>query len=162
MDYRVIRAAGNIKRFHTVLTIGEQTIASHSWNVAMIVMTIKPDASTNLLKAALVHDMAEIETGDIPAQVKWSCVRLANAVKDIEEDFEAEHDIIFPLTEEEALILKIADMMELVQYVHEQWKMGNRHLEGAFIRGVDYLNRLELNHEAKEMLASILKEHCYV
>ena len=54
------RAAGAVKRYHIVRTLRQQSVAEHSWNVALLVYMIYPQASPKLIKAALTHDVAEI------------------------------------------------------------------------------------------------------
>ena len=47
-----VLSGGEVKRYHTLPTIGEQTVANHSWGVALILNWLKPDISkTALLKA---------------------------------------------------------------------------------------------------------------
>lgn len=61
---------GYTTRYHTERTLREDTVGHHSFNVAAIVMYVRPDASAALLRAALLHDVAEHVLGDIPAPVK--------------------------------------------------------------------------------------------
>ena len=61
---------GEVKRYHTMPTIGEQTVANHSWGVAVILSWLKPDISPKALLKALTHDVAEKQTGDMPAPTK--------------------------------------------------------------------------------------------
>jgi len=65
-----------VKRFHIVHTIKHQSIAEHSFNVAMISRRIaiemgydEDDVKTIML-AGLVHDLDEVITGDIPTPTK--------------------------------------------------------------------------------------------
>lgn len=68
--------AQHVKRFHIVHTIKNQSIAEHSFNVAMIARRIaiemgydEDDVKTVML-AGLVHDLDEVITGDIPTPTK--------------------------------------------------------------------------------------------
>lgn len=156
MKYSMIRSAGNIKRYHTVQIIGEQTVAAHSFNVAMLCKAIEPNCSMNLLMAALTHDLAEIETGDIPATTKWYHKKLADELAEIETAFEEVHELYFQLTKEERDTLKIADMLELIFFCDEQRKLGNENMLVIMNRGVEYLKRFQLNGAAKELLEQLL------
>jgi hypothetical protein len=120
----MIRSAGGIKRFHTVPTIGVQTVAEHSYHVAMLCIELssgKP--STNLLKAALYHDLAELVTGDIPAPVKWANPNLKNELENIEENC-----IDISLTPNERSILRHADAFECAFYAVDQIMLGNKNM----------------------------------
>lgn len=154
--YNRLRAAGNVKRYHTVQIIGEQTVSAHSFNVAMLCLAIKPDASFDLIKAALFHDLAELETGDIPAQVKWSNQDLEVQLKIIENRFDQAHDINIELTREEERILKIADLLELCYFCVEQKRLGNDTILPILGRGVKKLKEYDLNATAKIMLEDLL------
>ena len=57
-----ILSGGEVKRYHTMKTIGEQTVANHSWGVAVILNWLKPDISKVALLKALSHDVAEKRT----------------------------------------------------------------------------------------------------
>ena len=54
-----ILAGTEVTRYHTVRTLVQETVGHHSHGVAMLCLFLAPDASANLLKAALVHDLAE-------------------------------------------------------------------------------------------------------
>ena len=78
--FNMIRG-GAIKRYHTLETIGEQSVASHSWGVAMILQYLEPNVSKEAILRALTHDVAELFTGDIPAPVKWANPDLVEVLK---------------------------------------------------------------------------------
>lgn len=125
----MIRSAGSIKRFHTVPTIGTQSVAEHSYHVATLCINLsdgKP--SVNLLKAALYHDLAELVTGDIPAPVKWANPNLKKELENIEGVFEKEHHIDVSLTPNELLILRHADAFECAFYAVDQIMLGNKNM----------------------------------
>ena len=68
---------GEVKRYHTLSTIGEQTVGSHSWGVAVILNWLEPQISKHAILKALTHDVAEKQTGDMPAPTKWNNKDLA-------------------------------------------------------------------------------------
>lgn len=139
----LIRKAGGVKRFHTVPTIGNQTVAEHSYNLCMLLLEVtEGKCSTNLLKAALYHDIPEIATGDIPATTKWSSVELHGALLELEEVFINEHKLDVPLTLEEMFLLKFCDMLELVLYCLDQLKLGNRNMFPIAQRGIMFLSKM--------------------
>jgi HD containing hydrolase-like enzyme len=63
--------AREVTRFHTVPMVDRQNIAAHSHGVAVLgLMLTSGQCSANFLQAALLHDMGEYRTGDIPSPVK--------------------------------------------------------------------------------------------
>ena len=68
--------AENVKRWHTVPTVRSQSLAEHQWNVSMIAESLAlsmglDDLHINaIVRYALVHDIDEITTGDIPTPAK--------------------------------------------------------------------------------------------
>ena len=76
-----ILAGSEVKRYHTVTTLVSETVGHHSHGVAMMCLMFDPMASRQLLMAALFHDLAEHQTGDIPPLLNVSsasAVRLTN------------------------------------------------------------------------------------
>ena len=110
--------SGKITRFHNKAGIPNQTLAEHQWNVAVMVRRMNRIRSwkdhTILLEAALLHDAAEYETGDIPSPMKTPEVKLA--IDPVEKRFNEEHNIPEP-NEEIKLRVKIADILEGLRYV---------------------------------------------
>jgi len=135
-----LRRAGNVKRFHTVQTVGgTPTVGAHSWGVAVLLDEIWQDCTKTLLQAALYHDVAEAILGDVPATAKWDYPTFANAIAEAEAEIEKEMGFTFMLTTEQKARLKMCDMLELVLYSFEQIKMGNHNFAVVFENGVKYL-----------------------
>lgn len=127
MDIEVLeelRAAGDILRFHTSPLRQPQTVGQHTYNVALLVLAIDPDASPALLRAALLHDAPEIMTGDVPSPVKWKHQFLEDALREVEAIMLRR--INFPqLTTTEREILKLADHIEGAYFCVEQAERGD-------------------------------------
>ncbi len=138
-----IRAGGAVRRYHTRTTIGHQTVAEHSWGVAAILLHIC-EPSAELLRAALYHDVAEYDTGDVPAQAKRSSLTLAASLSELERDIEASLQIAPACTLEELKLLQIADLLELLWYCLEQRKLGNTTIDDIWERGLQYLDQMGL------------------
>ena len=148
-----LRQAGQVRRFHTVSTIGHQTVAEHSFNLCLILLDLfDGNVSANLLKAAMYHDLPEVETGDIPATLKWRSKEISEALKNFERSFEKIYGLEVELTEDEQRALKWADMYELVLYCLDQLEMGNRNMLIIADRGVEYLCELPAINETSECL----------
>lgn len=70
--------ASSVKRWHIVATSKQQTLAEHSFNVAVIAMAIvearggehRIRTNYKILKEALEHDLDEVVMGDIPTPAK--------------------------------------------------------------------------------------------
>jgi 5'-deoxynucleotidase YfbR-like HD superfamily hydrolase len=135
---RFLRQAAYVKRFHT-LPMGQQTIAHHSYGVAMIIQNFWPDCRKELLLAALYHDVPELVTGDTPAPFKWSKPELAATLHDFEERFLHEYEWHHELTESEKRMLGIADTFDMILYCQEQIEMGNSTFMMVYQRGMAHL-----------------------
>ena len=160
------RMAGRIRRLHIKPMNGdEQNIAAHSWGVAMILLDLFPAVSRSCLIYALRHDVPEIVTGDVPANVKWQHPGLQDTLEWIEEGFlnkmswptESEkHGVPYLAGSEdwhnERLYIKIADRVELLFYCLEQIYMGNLLLMDVFKNARDKLREhLELIDPSQSM-----------
>jgi 5'-deoxynucleotidase YfbR-like HD superfamily hydrolase len=144
----LVREASQITRWHTKRTLRTQSIAEHTFGVVSILTTIHPGASSHLLMAALVHDLAELETGDVPAPVKWANPKLKDALTEIEDRFHARTSSHYKLTPKEEHMLKWADMMELVLWCIEEVDMGNQGMGNTARIGMAHLSTLGPPNEA--------------
>jgi 5'-deoxynucleotidase YfbR-like HD superfamily hydrolase len=104
----ILRASG-VTRWHIVRTVRPQSLAEHTFDVVMIARAIAKIAGYNdyeIIKAALLHDLDEIVTGDIPTPTKnrardngWNLNELYQSITGRE------------LSSDESLIVKLADKM---------------------------------------------------
>ena len=149
------RMAGRIRRLHIKPMNGdEQNIAAHSWGVAMILLDLFPCVSRSCLVFALRHDVPEIVTGDVPANVKWQHPGLQNTIEWIEEGFLEKMGWPTDLKDqhEEKTYIRIADRVELLFYCLEQIYMGNLLLMDVFKNARDKLKEhLELIDPSQSM-----------
>ena len=153
--FKELYDAGAVTRFHTKRTIHTQTIAEHSWGVAMILTRIcNPRAE--LLRAALTHDLAESVTGDTPATAKWLHEPLKQALDIMEIAVNRHLGIDTELSKHELELLKWADMLELILYCESEVDMGNTKMEGIVRTGIAYLDaRVPPTPEASALLESL-------
>ena len=165
MDILQLRNGMRTLRFHTVPTIHEETIGHHSGNVALLCLWLKPDASADLLRAALLHDLAEQFTGDVPAPAKWSSQNLDNALSELEEKHLRYMGVYMPmltqpwvgnLTEQDCL--KAADMLDLVLRCTEERLMGNKQMWRVIERGWDYLYGMNLGDRVWPKIDQLIAE----
>jgi hypothetical protein len=142
-----------VKRFHTVPTIGEETVGTHSFGVAMMVLAITDQkASANLIRAALFHDMAEQVTGDTPFTSKKAFPMVQCALAVVEEAWEEENGFKVELNKRDKAVLKWADMLQLLWFCKTQRDLGNTNMDPVFTRGVEYLKGMEPEGKSGEIL----------
>jgi 5'-deoxynucleotidase YfbR-like HD superfamily hydrolase len=154
-----ILSGGEVKRYHTMKTIGEQTVANHSWGVAVILNWLKPDISKVALLKALSHDVAEKRTGDMPAPTKWNNKDLACELRRVEKEIEEELGVDYDLDAEEQEYFKQSDLFELLLYCVNQRSLGNTNVNVVFSNGVEKLVDMNLNKRGKSLLGYLVKSY---
>jgi 5'-deoxynucleotidase YfbR-like HD superfamily hydrolase len=151
-----LRNAAMITRCHTERVICPQTVAEHSYHVAMLCWKLcDHEPSAELLKAAMFHDLAEKFTGDIPAPVKWRSPVISAELLKQEAVFEKEHKLYCSLTPKEELVLKWADSLELMWYCVDEVTLGNRFVEEMYWNIDSFLTDLEPVKNALNELSKV-------
>lgn len=156
------RMAGRIRRLHIRPVNGEeQNVAAHTWGLSMILLDLFPDISKDGLVFALRHDIPEVVTGDIPANVKWANPDLEKALEEREKSFlkdmgwKSEHGGV-PSWGRENLYIKIADRIELLFYCLEQMYMGNWLLADVYINIRDKI-AVDIEVLEKKVRANVIR-----
>jgi 5'-deoxynucleotidase YfbR-like HD superfamily hydrolase len=108
----------DVKRYHTQGDVPGQSLADHSGRVALLIMMIWPEARPQVTQYALVHDIGEKSTGDMPYTTK---LVMPPAAMDAVDTLEAEfvHDFLgihIEITEDEKMMVKVCDYLELMLY----------------------------------------------
>ena len=134
-----IRAGGKVKRWHTVTTIQQQTVAEHSWGVAMICRKLWPEDKV-LMEAALCHDLGEGLTGDVPWPVKQANFVFKKHLDEIEGDEQERLGCSVLLTSQQKSRLKVADMLEMICFAVEEIELGNKNMQEVFNRGLRFID----------------------
>lgn len=135
---KAIRHASYVERCHTEMTIGNQTLGHHQYNVAMIARLItNGEASASLICSCLDHDVPEHITGDSPGHTKLANPPLAKALETIEEKFFLHHKGFFHRSEQlilddERRVLKLSDSLELAYFCCEQRMLGNKWVDNMY------------------------------
>jgi 5'-deoxynucleotidase YfbR-like HD superfamily hydrolase len=146
----MLRRAGNVERMHCVrpLIQTHYNVAEHTFHAMCIAMEL---CRLNLLQPGrvlarlLYHDVPEVETGDIPANVKRAAPELEVALRGIEKGFKDKWDLHAPEAahfklqnipgkdahELELAIYKAADYLELGWFCLTEKRMGNRNFKGG-------------------------------
>lgn len=128
---QALREGGHTQRLHTVPVHLDASVAKHSWNMAVLLNTLWPDAPKHLIMACLLHDVSERWIGDTPAPAKYSIhPPLAKALHAAESKVEDALGIMqVELTREEQAWLKGIDILELVMHAEDEINLGNNHLD---------------------------------
>lgn len=121
-----IHNGGAVTRFHTLPTVGKDTVASHSFGVAWLAALLLGGApSAALLLHCLRHDLAEHALGDVPAPVKRA-LGMSEALDKMEESHLVACGLPAPeLTTEELRAFKLADNLDGLRFCIEERNRGN-------------------------------------
>lgn len=146
-----IIAGSEVKRYHTVTTLVTETVGHHSHGVAMLVLLLNPDASGTVLRAALIHDLAECETGDIPSPAKRR-FGINEQMSAIEEEVLISHGVHFPyLFPDEERNLKLADLAHGALFCAREISLGNSTMRVVFNRYIEYAEEMKLVNVEREL-----------
>lgn len=122
------RKAANVQRSHTLRQLRQVRLSEHSYGVMMLLITISERCKQDLLpllKAAAVHDLSEVHTGDMPATAKWADPALRAELNRASTAFEIDKGLRVYLTAEQAALLSWCDLYEFAQNQLEELRMGN-------------------------------------
>ena len=158
VQLRTLLFGGQVRRYHTVPQLAPQTNSQHQWGVALFCnLLTQGAASRNLLLAALTHDLAEQIYGDTPAPAKRALQGVAevDTLNEAEKKFLSRLGLAFHLTDEEKIVLKIADYMEgMLHCIHER-AMGNATAANIFHRFFSYVRNYTLLPHQEEILGTL-------
>jgi len=163
------RNLDKIIRFSAKAKIRDMTVSEHSYHVAFYAMMLadlerkfgnKVDVE-KVLRAALVHDLEEVLTGDILSPFKRSDSTLAEQIQRMGFEFMKKLMSNLPenLSEKyverwvhardkdslEGKIVQAADWMEALLYAMEEYSMGNKGFEGNINEYAGNLKSLNLS-----------------
>ena len=151
---QMLRATGHVQRCHTTPHHGSYSLAEHCWHVMHLIMSLHPNPSLALLKAAAYHDSPEMITGDIPAPAKADWPNLNQAVKEAEAsvlDLIGIPELFHDLGVEDFLWLQLLDRLELYLWCLDQISLGNAHAE-------DMAERIRKGLEAQPVIPDQIKK----
>jgi len=150
-----ITAGSEVKRYHTVRTIQEETVGHHSFGVAMYCYLLcKPSA--NLLIAALLHDLAEHVTGDLPSPAKRA-YGIGDQVNELEARLLRDVGFEIELNEAEKRTLKLADIFQGMSFCVREIQLGNTLMKTIFNRYASYAEEKVLVGEERVLFNTIME-----
>lgn len=163
---KFIRNGGETRRYHTWPVLRQQNVAEHSFNVAMICSWLArqetPGIGAALLMAALTHDLAEHQMGDLPAPVKRALPDYAEGTfrevwGGLENKMLIDQGLDWEqlLSDKEKHWLKLADAAEGCFYCIREREMGNRLIDEVYNNFIDYCIK-EFNGDS-ETEASLIR-----
>ena len=153
-----------VKRWGIVSMTRTQSVAEHSYNVAMMALNIYNNSRNldvsveRILMLALTHDLPEIHTGDIPTPLKTDDIK--QAVKEYENANYPKLSAFKQQSKEiELLVVKIADIMEAITYCrrYSDDPRSNEVIQGMHDAITDLLNSIpnsmvEVRDDLKEAI----------
>lgn len=150
-----ITAGSEVQRYHTLRTLQSETVGHHSHGVALFCDILsKGNPSSNLLKAALFHDLAEHQLGDIPSPAKKK-YGIGEQVNELEEQLLSGVGLSVRLDPEEKRVLKLADIFQGMMFCVREVQLGNTRMREIYNRYRSYADELLLVGVEREVLGAI-------
>jgi 5'-deoxynucleotidase YfbR-like HD superfamily hydrolase len=148
-----IREGGGVKRLHTVPTLRDYLVSSHSWTMVTLLLLLHPKPTVRLIQAVQFHDVFERWVGDIPAPAKyWINPDLGREARETERRVEQILDIGQELTKDEVRWLKALDFLELLMWCDEELSLGNTSIEPVRTNIRRLMTQVELPDEVAEFM----------
>jgi hypothetical protein len=126
-----IRLSGNIHRYHTWPTVGQQTIADHSWQILRIYLCVADEIDPHMVQHICFHDIGETYIGDLPYPVKSENHMLKTQLDRMEQvshhsqlNFWGAFKTCF-LTDNDKLLFKQIELIEMAEFGLDQLCLGN-------------------------------------
>ena len=148
---------GMVRRYHTLPTNKEITVAEHSWLVAALLTVLLPAPSAALLRAALFHDCAEQLWGDLPAPVKWLDPNAQEIHTSMEQTTLQAFNCYNTITPDEQQALQLADSFAGMLECCKECALGSKFLKEAYNRWHARIQMQSLRPQEKLVLDAIQK-----
>src|SRR6478752_2670221 len=160
-----MREAFQVKRYHTVsYTAMQDTVGHHTANVISLLYFLYDDAPPlGVISNALYHDVLELLTGDIPSTAKWSDTQFNEALTKFEERLAKKIGIpLAKMSEQDANLLRLADIMDLCLKAVDEIMSGNQVFFPVLANGVNYAGnivreKLKGHVKAKELFTALMQ-----
>lgn len=153
-----ITHGAEVKRYHTVNTLVTETVGHHSHGVALVCLVLDPFSSRSLITAALIHDLAEQQVGDIPSPAKRT-LGFADKLDELEDRIVQQGMGWLPmLTPDEKRTLKLADIAQGALKCVREVQMGNGCMRVVLERYLSYAESMQLAEGNERKLFDTIKE----
>ena len=150
-----IRRGVEVKRFHSLVTIQQETVGHHSCGVALMVWLLTEGrCSVALLMSALTHDLPEQHTGDIPAPMKRR-FNLSESFQLLDDKYLTEMGLFYHLTDVEKRILKLADVLDGALFCIREKSLGNQTIRIIYERYMVYCENLNPVYREAQIFSAI-------
>lgn len=149
----LLREAGNVERSHTLPHHGSYSVGKHSFDAALLLLTLHPDPSMELLKAVLLHDLGERYTGDVPSPTKWSDGEIARRRDKLERRALTTMGITIQLSPEDHQWLVGVDRVEFLLWCKDQLAMGNMGAATVLGAQIAVIAQMDLPAELRQFVA---------
>ena len=137
------RIGGGVQRFHNRPGMA-QSVADHSFHMALLCCRLHPDPSTMLLRAILEHDLPEALTGDVPAPAKRKSAPIAEGLEMLELEIEQTFELkaYRQLNQTERFWLRCLDSLEVLHHCIACRMVGNLHASRVFMEAYGSLEAM--------------------
>lgn len=162
---RKIYKLKNIVRYNTHSKLVNETVAEHSFYVALFTMELckilklTEQQSLIAIQLAILHDVPEMITNDITYDAKQAMPEINKTLSKYErrfyEDNYADYEELFDNSVDVQLgmeIVKLADILSAIQYCDNEVQLGNKYFEHIlkgnikrFERQKEFLERRGIN-----------------
>lgn len=130
----------DLNRYNNRTRLTNENIAEHSFYVAFAVMklceifNVKESTKLKALQMSILHDIAEVETNDIPYPTKQKSPELKLLLEQLEMEYVLEtypqfynifSEFVVMGNTEASLLVKVADAISVLQYAKKEIALGN-------------------------------------
>lgn len=154
LDYEKLLKYYNLKnlvRYNQRFRLKDESVAEHSYYVSLFTMMICDELEVSAkikndsLTWALIHDLPEIYTSDIPHSAKVNTPGMETFLEAVEHDVVANHfkdysDLFNRVTsgnyEIVYWIVKLADILSVIQYSTLELRLGNKTMHEVLDNGI--------------------------
>jgi 5'-deoxynucleotidase YfbR-like HD superfamily hydrolase len=163
IDIRPFRRGTAVKRYHTSPRLIQETVGHHTANLLGILLALEPAIPGTVLVAALMHDIDEAYTGDVPAPCKVDRPELAAELKAAGDNYRrtvwrgmvGSTPLPTPTTEDYSL-LKLADILDLIFSSYEELRLGNQNALEVALNGLAYMRALNVEDHYRQRAEAML------
>lgn len=156
----MVERSARVRRYHTEPVLHPQNVGEHTYGVMWMICLMTDNPSANLLMAALMHDAPEYAVGDVPSPTKKTPV-IKQAFDQLEDEVLERLILKFPLISDvEARLLKLADLLEGAAFCLSELRRGNRDIGTALGNYLSYTTSMHPDGRALEIL-NFIKEQAH-